>query len=92
MVKTFKSLHLWNQKADDLESWYTAFGAKSYVEAVWVGGAKVPSNGHGHMTKMAVMPIYGNNLKQSSSLEPKADDLETWYAVSGTRVLPNFFK
>ena len=27
------------------------------------------------MTKMAAMPIYGKNLKKSSSLEPKADDL-----------------
>ena len=25
----------------------------------------------GHMTKMAAMPIYGKNLKKSSSLEPK---------------------
>ena len=28
------------------------------------------SNGPGHMTKMAAMPIYGKNLKKSSSLEP----------------------
>ena len=26
MVKTLKNLHLWNQKADDLESWYVASG------------------------------------------------------------------
>ena len=32
--------------------------AKFYVAAVWVGGKKVPSNGHGHMTKVATMPIY----------------------------------
>ena len=41
------------------------------------------------MTKMAAMPIYGKNLKKSSSLEPKADDLETWCASSGARVLPD---
>ena len=29
------------------------------------------SNGPGHMTKMAAMPIYGKNIKKSSSLEPK---------------------
>ena len=34
-------------------------------------GTKVCSNGSGHMTKMAAMPIYDNNLKKSSSLEPK---------------------
>ena len=33
-------------------------------------GNKGPSKGHGHMTKMAAMLIYGNNLKKSS-LEPK---------------------
>ena len=31
--------------------------AKFYVAALWVGGTKVPSNGLGHMTKMAAMPI-----------------------------------
>ena len=36
--------------------------AKLWMEPQWVGGVKVPSNGHGHMTKMATMPIYGNNL------------------------------
>ena len=32
------------------------------------GGAKVYINGLGHMTKMAAMPIYGENLKKSSPL------------------------
>ena len=44
--------------------------AKFYVEPPWVGGTKVYKNGPGHMTKMAAMPIYGKNLKQSSSPEP----------------------
>ena len=44
--------------------------AKFYVEPPWDGGTKVWSNGLGHMTKMAAMPIYGKNLKKSSSLEP----------------------
>ena len=50
---------------------------------------KVCPNGPGHMTKMAAMPIYG---KKSSSLELKADDLETWYAAMGARVLPSLPK
>ena len=44
--------------------------AKFHMEP-WVGGTKVCSNGPGHMTKMAAMPIYGKNLKKSSSPEPK---------------------
>ena len=36
----------------------------------WDEGIKVCSNGPGHMTKMAAMPIYGKNMK-NSSLEPK---------------------
>ena len=40
------------------------------------GGSKVYSNGPGHMTKMAAMPIYGKNLKKSGSYE-------TWYVASG---------
>ena len=41
-----------------------------YVEPPWLGGTKVCINGPGHMTKMAAMPIYGENLKKSSSPEP----------------------
>ena len=41
------------------------------MELLWEGGTKVCSNGPGHMTKMAAMPIYGKNLKKSSSPEPK---------------------
>ena len=37
----------------------------------WIGGEKFCSNGHGHMTKMAPMPIYGKNFKKSSSPETK---------------------
>ena len=34
-------------------------------------GKNICSHGPGHMTKMAAMPIYGKNLKKSSSPEPK---------------------
>ena len=44
---------------------------KFHVEPLWDGGTKVCSNGPGHMTKLAAMPIYGKNLKKSSSPEPK---------------------
>ena len=44
--------------------------AKFYVEPPWEGGTKVCINGPGHMTKIAAMPIYGKNLKKSSSPEP----------------------
>ena len=44
--------------------------AKFHMEPPWDRGTKVCSNGPGHMTKMATMPIYGKNLEQSSSLEP----------------------
>ena len=40
--------------------------AKFYVEPPWVGGTKNCINGPGHTTKMAAMPIYGKNLKNSS--------------------------
>ena len=45
--------------------------AKFYVESPWEGGTKVYINGPGHMTKMAATPIYGKNLKKSSSPEPE---------------------
>ena len=45
--------------------------AKFYVEPPWEGGTKVYIFGPGHMTKMVAMPIYGKNLKKSSSPEPE---------------------
>ena len=45
--------------------------AKFHMQPPWNGGTKVYSNGPGHMTKMAAMPIYGKNLKKSSFPEPK---------------------
>ena len=44
--------------------------AKFNMEPPWDEGTKVCLNGLGHMTKIAAMPIYGKNLKKSSSPEP----------------------
>ena len=41
--------------------------AKFHLEPPWEGG---PKNGPGHMTMMAAMPIYGKNIKKSSSPKP----------------------
>ena len=46
----------------------------------------------GHMTKIATMPIYDKNLKNRLLWNQMADDLESWYAVSGARVLISLFK
>ena len=46
--------------------------AKFHMEPPWDGGTKVYTNGPGHMTKMAAMPIYGKNVKKISSPEPKS--------------------
>ena len=50
-------------------------------------------NDPGHMKKMAAMPIYNKNLKKNLLLRnQRADELETWYTVSGAQVLPSSFK
>ena len=66
--------------------------AKFHMEPPWDGGTKVGSNGPGHMTKIAHMPIYGKNLKNLLLQNPKAYDIETWYAALGARVPPSLFK
>ena len=58
-----------------------------HVETPWDERMKVCSNGPGHMTKMAAMPIYSKTFKNLLLRNQKANDLETWYAVSNTRVL-----
>ena len=40
--------------------------ATFHVKTPWDRGMKVCSNGLGHITNMAAMPIYDNNLKKSS--------------------------
>ena len=46
------------------------FGTKVQLKAGGRIGMKIYTNELGHMTKMATMPIYGKNLKKSSSPEP----------------------
>ena len=58
--------------------------AKFYVEPPWEGGTKVCINGPGHMTKMAAMPIYGKNLKKSSSPELAGRFPRNLVCISGT--------
>ena len=66
-------------KATQIQQFQTSFSekplcgieAKFHVEPQLDRGTKDCSNGPGHMTKMAAMPIYGKNMKNSSSLEPK---------------------
>ena len=69
-------------------SWETTepIEAKFHMEFPWDVGTKICSNGSGHMTKMAAMPIYGKKPLKIF----KADDLKTCFAASGARVLPNF--
>ena len=45
--------------------------AKFHEEPPWDGATKAYSNGPGHMTKMAAMPIYGKNHWRYISLESK---------------------
>ena len=52
-------------------------------------GNKRLLSGPGHMTKMTAMSIYGKNLLLQN---PKAYDLEAWYAALSTTVLSRLFK
>ena len=66
--------------------------AKFHMESPWDGVTKICSNGPGHMTKMAAIPYMVETFKNLLLRNQKADDLETWYAASGARVLPSLFK
>ena len=50
-------------------------------------GKKVDIFSTGHMTMMATMPIYGKNLKKTSSPKPVGRCLETWYVSTWDLVL-----
>ena len=53
------------------------FGTKVHMKAWGRMGMKIYTNKLGHMTNMAAMPIYGKNLKNSSSPQPIDQWLET---------------
>ena len=53
---------------------------------------KVNSNGPGHMTKMAAMPIYGKNPLDLLLRNQKAEDLGAWYVALGVLGLPSLIK
>ena len=66
--------------------------AKFHVEPPWDVGNERLFKSPCHMTNMAAMLINGKNLKNLLLWNQTADDLESWFAASGTRVLPNLFK
>ena len=53
---------------------------------------KIYTNDLGHMTNMAVMPIYGKNLKYIILQNHLTNDLETWYVALSMQVLRILFK
>ena len=60
------------------------------MEPPWDLGTKAYTNGPGHMTSVAAMPIYGTNLKKNLLLcNQKTDGFESWYTALDTRVLPS---
>ena len=50
---------------------------KFHMQPPWVWGTKRWSNGPGHMTKIAAMPIYGTNVKDHSDFNVKTCFAET---------------
>ena len=75
-------------------SWETArpIDTKFHVDPPWDGERKVCSNGSGHMTRWLPCPYVVKTWKILLLCNQKANDLESWYAASGTWVLPNVFK
>ena len=41
--------------------------ARFHIGLLWIGRTKVCSTGHGHVTKMATMPIYGKHALKKFS-------------------------
>ena len=72
-------LSVWRPHSLNILSSETAgpIKAKFHMESPWDEETKVRSNGHGHMTKMAVMPIYMVKTVKHLLGNQKADDLET---------------
>ena len=59
----FQSLNLFFSKRDG------RFGTKAHMKAIGRMGMKIYTNELGHITNMATMPIYGKDIKKSTSSE-----------------------
>ena len=58
------------------------------MEPLLDSGMEVCSWDLGHMIKMAAMPNIVKTIENLLLRNRTVDDLETWYALLGTRVLP----
>ena len=76
----FKQKLLGQSKSDFIWSLH-GIGERKFVQMVHVTWPKWPP-----------CPYMGKNLQQNLLRNQKADDLETWYAASGARVLLSLFK
>ena len=65
---------------------------KFHLEPPGAEGTKNCSNGSGHITNKAALPIYGKNLGKFSSQNQFSNCLETWYMSLDTRVLSRLYK
>ena len=65
--------------------------AKFYVELPLGKGTKLYTYVLGHMTKMAVMPIYGKTF-QNLFQKKLSYDLETWHGTLCTQSLQSLYK
>ena len=69
--------------------------AKFYVKRLYNGGFNVYRNNPVYMTKVAAMPIYGNNPSRILGLllQNRCTDYnETWHEASTTKVLQCIYK
>ena len=67
--------------------------AKFHMKPQWDGGTKVCSQGLGHLTKMAAMPIYDRKPFKNLLLQnQRASDLVAWYVALGTGAHYRLFK
>ena len=70
MVKTFRNLLPWNQKANDLESWYAASGTPSTSKFVQMMTLSWPWPILRQGQIWSIMLLYGKKVKLELSEDP----------------------
>ena len=64
------ALSAWSAFSNDFSETAGPISVKFHIQHPGSGRLKICLNGPGLMAKVATMPIYGKNLKKSSSPEP----------------------
>ena len=79
MVKTLKNLLLWNQKANDLETWYATLGAQVLLSLFNPSHAAIKISINATAAKFICKNIFPTPVQVKKNIKNKIGDIQQIY-------------